>query len=373
MHPLIPYLLGQPHPQGKRLVNVQRCLRTQDIDEVGDQTHLTLFEMLGNWSLGDYSNHQSLPWSLEFLVEVIGLDKRRIGTTIFSGNDVLPKDYSSRQIWQELGIEWIGETQKDNWWGPPSNEGPCGPDSEIFYWTLSDEPTLSPGQDDQGWVEIWNNVMIRYNKTSSGYRPLDQQNIDTGIGLERLLILHEGVDSVYQTELFRPLIDFLGGENRSSRIISDHVRSVCFLGMDQVMPSNQGRGYVLRRLLRSSIRHGRLLELREGWLEELVDLTIETYQQRYPKMRERETEIKEMISSEEKRFSKSLTRGTKQISKLLTNKSWLSGEDIHHLFETHGFPPEISIEEILSQGGQVNKNWQDEFNICRKEHRRRSQ
>ncbi|HEY6180262.1 MAG TPA: alanine--tRNA ligase-related protein, partial [Kofleriaceae bacterium] len=263
MHPLVPYLLGEPHPAGTRLTGVQKCVRTGDIDEIGDATHLTFFEMLGNWSLGDYGRDESIAWSLEFLIERLGLPIERLGVTCFAGDDGVAEDVASVRRWQSLGMARIAMLGRDdNWWGPAGDTGPCGPDTEIFYWT-GDAPPRDFDPADRRWVEIWNNVFMEYERTAAGeIRRLPRGNVDTGMGVERTLVALNRLASVHDVDTVRPVIDELrapGLAERDLRIVADHVRASCALIADGVLPSNKDRGYVLRRLLRRAIMHARRL------------------------------------------------------------------------------------------------------------------
>jgi alanyl-tRNA synthetase len=332
MQPLIPYFSGAPHPSGRRLVNVQRCLRTVDIDEVGDDRHLTCFEMLGNWSLGDYYKHESLSWTLEWLLE-IGVPFERLGVTVHES------DPYARAVWRELGVP--GERTRvlgdaDNWWGPPGPHGPCGPDSEIFYI-----------RDDGRWLELGNNVFVVHDLGVDGtLRKLPQHNVDVGLGLERILALLQGVETVYETDLFAPLMQRIRErsttrDTRAERIVADHVRSSLLLVEDGVTPANGGRGYVLRRLIRRAIRQGRKLGIE---LHELTDCDV--------------------LVAEERRFGRTLTRGLKALRRLDS----VDGRELFRLFETYGLPPELTLEELgVNPGG-----WREGFDRAASEHRERS-
>ena len=345
MHPLTPYLLGDPHPQGSRLVNVQRCLRTTDLDEVGDDTHLTVFEMLGSWSLGDYPGPTSLRWGYELLREGFGLDHDRLHVTVFAGDEQVGPDLESLRTWQELGVP-VELTVEDNWWsnGPT---GPCGPDSEIFIWTGPDRPTGSPTTDPR-WVEVWNHVMMRHRRLDDGRLvPLEQPNVDTGMGLERLLTVLQGVDSVHETDLLQPWTRVVGSlwplEVRTGRIVSDHLRSGVVVVGDGVRPSNTGRGYVLRRLLR------RVLTLL--WREEpsrtLGDLpepllggTLRSHgQDRGP---EHVRDVRRVLLEEERRFGDLVRRG-RPIVQRRERGGALTEQDLRDLHETHGLPRDLVL------------------------------
>lgn len=335
MQPLIPYFSGRPHPSGRRLVNVQRCLRTVDIDEVGDDRHLTCFEMLGNWSLGDYYKHESLSWTLEWLLQ-IGIPFERLGVTVHR------EDPYARAVWRRLGVpddrvRVLGD--EDNWWGPPGPHGPCGPDSELFYI-----------RDDGRWLEIGNNVFIVHDQDVDGTRRgLPQHNVDVGLGLERILSLLQGVETVYETDLFAPAMTRIRElstrpDTRAERIVADHVRASVLLVQDGVTPSNTGRGYVLRRLLRRAIRQGRKLGIEGPFLGELASSDV--------------------LEAEERRFGRTLTRGLRELRRL----DGVDGRELFRLFETYGLPPELTLEEL-----GVSIDWRDEFERAASEHRERSQ
>lgn len=342
MHPLTPYLEGEPHPLGTRLVGVQRCLRTTDLDEVGDPTHLTVFEMLGSWSLGDYGSTQTLQWGFELLRDGFGIDPRRMYVTVFGGDDQVELDQESLRTWQSLGVP-IELTTDDNWWsnGPT---GPCGPDSEIFLWTGQGSPEGTPSTDDR-WVEVWNHVMMRYRRLDDGsLEPLQQRNIDTGLGLERLMMLLEGKSSVYETELFEPWMRNVGElwklDEESERIVIDHLRSSIVIIGDGVHPSNTGRGYVLRRLIR------RVLTLlwRSDDSRTLSDLPIELFQHTLDHFHQGEVVslVRCILIDEEIRFSNLLDRGRKIISHERFQKT-LDQNDFDYLHETHGLPRDLVL------------------------------
>ena len=379
MQPLVPYFSGRAHPHGRRLVDFQRCLRTSDIDEVGDPSHLTCFEMLGNWSLGDYLKTESLGWSLELLTDGLGLDVERLCVSVFAGDPHAPFDQRSFDRWLELGIppaRVFPCGREHNWWGPPGPDGPCGPDSEIFYWTGDGPPQGHPASDPR-WVEIWNNVFIAYEQTPDGtLRPLSEHNVDTGMGLERIACVVQGVASVYDTDLFRPIVDRvrdLGAEpdERSERIVADHVRSVVLLIGDGVVPSNTGRGYVLRRLLRRAIRRGRHLGFGDPFLREVGGTVIGRFAGVYPHLDVERERIGEVLDAEERRFGRTLRRGLREIDRLVRGGTPITGQVLFELFETHGLPPELTVEELRDRGVHV-AGWEGAFERRRHEHRERS-
>lgn len=340
MHPLTPYLEGDPHPLGRRLVGVQRCLRTTDLDEVGDKTHLTVFEMLGSWSLGDYGSEQTLRWGYELLTQGFGVEPGRLHVTVFGGDDQVPLDQESLRTWQDLGLP-IELTTDDNWWsnGPT---GPCGPDSEIFVWTGDGSPEGTPTTDDR-WVEVWNHVMMRYRRLDDGsLQPLQQQNIDTGLGLERMSMLLEGKDSVYDIELFEPwrriVPELWKLDEEDERVVIDHLRSSMVIIGDGVHPSNTGRGYVLRRLIR------RVLTLlwRSDDNRTLSDLPMELFEHTLEHFHQGELRslVRRILIDEEIRFSNLLDRGRRILSHERFQKT-LDDGDYEYLHETHGLPRDL--------------------------------
>jgi alanyl-tRNA synthetase len=362
MHPLVPYLLGQQHPSGRKLVNVQRCLRTSDIDEVGDSNHLSFFEMLGNWSLGDYFKEESITWSYEFLtsIEWLNIDVDKLSVTVFAGDEKTPRDTVSARIWEGLGIpkdRIFYLPREDNWWGPIGSTGPCGPDTEIFYDTGM-EPCGSeckPGCSCGKFNEIWNNVFMEYNRTPDGeYELLEQKNVDTGMGVERTVAVLQGKDNVYETEIFAPLvhrIKELAGieaisENqlRSVRIICDHSRAATFLLAEGIVPKNVEQGYVLRRVIRGAIRHGRLLGIEEEFLSVLSRIIIETYVEGYPQLGSNEEFIVTELEKEYKKFNNTLARGLNRFNRIARKKEKINGKDAFLLYQSFGFPIEITKE-----------------------------
>jgi alanyl-tRNA synthetase len=342
MHPLTPYLEGEPHPLGRRLVGVQRCLRTTDLDEVGDPIHLTVFEMLGSWSFGDYGSEQTLRWGFELLRDGYGIDPGQLYVTVFGGDGQVELDQESLRTWQSLGVP-VELTIDDNWWsnGPT---GPCGPDSEIFLWTGDGLPEGTPTTDDR-WVEVWNHVMMRYRRLDDGsLEPLQQRNIDTGLGLERLTMLLEGKDSVYETQLFEPWMRIIPKlwklDEKDQRIVIDHLRSSMVIIGDGVHPSNTGRGYVLRRLIR------RLLTIlwRDDESRTLSDLPEELFRHTLDHFHQGEvlSLVRCILIDEEIRFSNLLERGRRIISHERFQKT-LDDKDFDYLHETHGLPRELVL------------------------------
>ena len=338
MHHLTPYLLGEVHPQGRRLVNLQRCLRTTDLDEVGDETHLTVFGMLGSWSLGDYEGPQSLRWGYELLTEGLGLDHSRLHVTVFGGDEQVEPDRNSQHVWSELGVP-VELTTDDNWWsnGPT---GPCGPDSEIFVWTGPQPPTGTPSTDPR-WVEVWNHVMLQYHRHQDGtMQPLRQRNVDTGMGLERLVSLLQGKSSVYDTDMFEPWTRTVGTlwttDLVSQRLVIDHLRSSVVVLGDGIRPSNTGRGYVLRRLLRRSLTTlwGEDPTRDLGDLpQEPIGHTLEVFG-----IRGDTQELRMVLLDEQERFRSLLHRGRRVLPRYRVP---LSQEDYQFLHDTHGLPREL--------------------------------
>ncbi|MFE3195998.1 alanine--tRNA ligase-related protein [Nocardia sp. NPDC059240] len=343
MHPLTPYLRGQPHPSGRRLTNRQRCLRTTDLDEVGDDTHLTVFEMLGSWSLGDYGGPQSLQWGYELLRPGFGIDPGRIHVTVFGGDEQVEPDHESQRTWEQLGVP-VEPTTHDNWWsnGPT---GLCGPDSEIFVWTGPGIPQGTPTFDDR-WVEVWNHVMMRYVRHPDGsLESLPRPNIDTGLGLERLVSILQNKRSVYETDLFQPWLTLLPPlweslDEPSLRLVSDHLRSSTVILGDGVTPSPNGRGYVLRRLIRRTLTTLRQQDPTRSLSDlppELIDHTLDHFQQSIDPV-----DVRTVLLDEERKFDLLLERGRK----ILSNKRFgetLSEHDYRYLHDTHGLPRELIV------------------------------
>ncbi len=365
MQPLVPYLLGEPHPAGRRLVDVQRCLRTNDIDEVGDASHLTFFEMLGNWSLGDYFKAESLAWSFEFLTRVLGLPAERLQVTVFAGDAQTPRDDESAGHWQRLGMpaERIHYLPKsDNWWGPVGASGPCGPDSEIFFDTgRPDHPGCRPGCGCGKWFEVWNNVFMEYNQAPDGSLvKLQQANVDTGMGVERTTAVLGGQDDVYAVDTLQPLItrlEALSGrayieQPRAFRVIADHVRAASCAIADGALPSNVEAGYVVRRMIRRAVRFGRDLGLRDNFCADIVGAVLDTLAPDYPVLERNRALIAEALDREETRFKLTLERGLREYEKAARTVSGniFSGEAAFNLFETFGFPLPLTVE-LAAEGG----------------------
>jgi len=374
MHPLVPYILGESHPAGQRLVDYQKCIRTGDIEAVGDPHHLTFFEMLGNWSLGDYFKHEAIQYSYEFLTNVLKIDAGKLSVTVFAGDEEVPRDDESASVWASLGIpedRIYYLPRSDNWWGPAGETGPCGPDSEMFIDTgrPSCSPECKPGCSCGKYFEVWNDVFMQYNKASDGtYRKMDRQCVDTGMGIERTIAILQGKDSVYQTEVFTPLLEKIGelagaayGEAEeqdvSMRIIADHVRTSVFILGDQrgVSPSNLGQGYILRRLIRRAVRHGKKLGITGKFLSNLAQIVIPMYSEAYPELSERKDFVFAELNAEEEKFSLTLQKGEHEFEKLLVNimkgnSRTINGRVAFKLYDTFGFPIELT-EELASEHG----------------------
>ncbi|MCI6826238.1 MAG: alanine--tRNA ligase [Spirochaetia bacterium] len=379
MHPLVPYLLGEKHPAGTRLTDYQKCIRTGDIDEVGDPSHLTCFEMLGNWSLGDYFKKESIAFSYEFLTSPkwLGLDPRKISVTVFAGDENAPRDEEAATFWKENGmpedkIAYLPAS--DNWWaaGPT---GPCGPDTEIFYWVGEGLPPAgsNKGTDSKNWMEIWNNVFMQYNRVDEKTLvPLPKQNVDTGMGLERTNCILQGKTSVYLTEVFQPIIKTIEGlsgytygtddeKDKSVRIIADHSRSSVFILGDQkgVTPDRVGAGYVLRRLIRRAVRHGMKLGIEKDFMAEIAATVIENFKNAYPELEENKEKVFRELTAEEAKFRTTLKKGEAEFQKLLPNlmknpKKIISGKVAYNLYETYGYPLELTQELGAENGFTVD-------------------
>ena len=379
MHPLVPYLLGEKHPAGTRLTDYQKCIRTGDIDEVGDPSHLTCFEMLGNWSLGDYFKKESIAFSYEFLTSPkwLGLDPKKISVTVFAGDENAPRDEDAANYWKENGmpedkIAYLPAS--DNWWaaGPT---GPCGPDTEIFYWVGEGLPPVgsNKGTDPENWMEIWNNVFMQFNrKDEKTLEPLPKQNVDTGMGLERTNCILQGKTSVYLTEVFQPIINKIeelssykyGSDeekDKSVRIIADHSRAATFILGDQrgVTPSNLGAGYVLRRLIRRAVRHGMKLGIDKSFLPQIADAVVANFKNAYPELEQNKEKIFKELGAEEERFRLTLKNGEAEFQKMLPNlmknpKKEISGKVAFRLYDTFGYPLELTQELGAEHGFTVD-------------------
>ncbi len=377
MHPLVPYLLGEKHPEGNRLCDVQKCVRTGDIDEVGDSSHCTFFEMLGNWSLGDYFKEQMIPWSFEFLTspEYLGIPVEDIAVTCFAGDKDCPKDEESAKLWQKCGIlpENIYFLPKSgNWWGPAGTTGPCGPDTEMHIIRNHAEADKLGAYDFEKapagtFLEIWNDVFMQYNKTAEGaYEPLKQRNVDTGMGLERTLCILGGKNSVYETDIFENAIKKIedltgrkyseGGDvTRAFRVVLDHVRTATFMIGDVkgIVPSNNDQGYILRRIIRRAVRFGRNIGLPQGSLKEVAQTIIDKYASVYPELVKNCDRIRDELEKEENKFSKTLQQGIREFEKVVASLpvgGTIDGVTAFHLYDTYGFPVEITGEMAREKG-----------------------
>ncbi|MDR2419291.1 MAG: alanine--tRNA ligase [Treponema sp.] len=391
MHPLVPYLLGQEHPAGKRLTDYQKCIRTVDIDAVGDPSHLTFFEMLGNWSLGDYFKEEAIKMSFEFLTspQYLGIPLEKLGVTVFEGDSTVPRDEESAAVWKSLGIpeERISyRPRSDNWWGPAGTTGPCGPDSEMFI-DMGKQPCgpdCAPGCACGKWLEIWNDVFMQYNKTADGvYEPLARTCVDTGMGIERTITILNGKKSVYDTEIFAPIIAAVEKasshtygtdpeKDKSTRIIADHTRAATFILGDPsgLSPSNVGAGYVLRRLIRRAVRHGRKLGIEGIMLSPIARVIIEQLSSPYPELAQNKAFIIKEFDKEEAKFLETLFKGEREFEKLLPNllkdpRRLMSGRLAFKLYDTYGFPIELTEELAAEQGMTVNRT---EFDDAFKKH-----
>ncbi len=420
MHPLVPYLMGQKHPGGKRLANVQKCVRTQDIDEVGDNRHDTFFEMLGNWSLGDpstpggvgragYFKKEAIEWSWEFLTspQWLGIDPKKLSVSVFAGEveTNIPRDDEAAVLWKSLGVpedRVVYLPRKNNWWGPAGQTGPCGPDTEMFYWMGEGEfpPAGSnPATDEDNWLEIWNDVFMQYNKAKSHeldeyeYIPLQQKNVDTGMGLERTLVVLNKFVDVFQIDTFWPLIQKIqdisgheyieGGDiTRAMRIIADHLRTATMIMGDdaRVSPGNVERGYIVRRLIRRSVRYGRVIEVKDHFTDKIADEVIKIFADVYPEVKRNRDFILTELAREESKFINTIEQGLKEFEKLVNGFriafektgqqiTQISGKHAFKLYDTYGFPLEMTEELAIENGLTIDV---EEFNLAFKEHQAKS-
>ena len=378
MHPLVPYLLGEKHPAGTRLTDVQKCVRTGDIDEVGDASHCTFFEMLGNWSLGDYFKKEAIAWSFEFLTseEYLGIPKDKLYFTCFAGDENAPRDEESHDFWRAMGVEEshiFYLPKENNWWGPAGVTGPCGPDTEMFIDTGKPAcgPDCSPACDCGKYLEIWNDVFMQYNKKEDGtFEPLAHKNVDTGMGLDRTICILQGKKSVYDTDVFSGILQTISelsdgkhyGDDeettRAFRIVADHIRCATFILGDRngVTPSNVDQGYVLRRLIRRAIRFAGTLGIAEGQLSKVAEKVIEQYKDVYPELEENREKILSELNLEEERFQKTIKQGMKEFEKLVTylKENVIPGKSAFRLYDTFGFPVEFTVELARERGFSVD-------------------
>ena len=375
MHPLVPYLSGLAHPAGKRLTDYQKCIRTGDIDEVGDPVHLTFFEMLGNWSLGDYFKEEAIAMSFEFLTKELGIPLENLAFTVFAGDEDAPFDAEAFELWRSHGVpaDRIAKLpKKDNWWGPAGTTGPCGPDTEMFYWTGDGAAPAVFDPADKRWVEIWNDVFMQYNKTAEGkFVPLAQKNVDTGMGLERVTAVLQGKKSCYETEIFAPLfasLDAVRGvapvpaaeRSSSERIIADHLRAASFILADGITPGRVDQPYVLRRIIRRAIREGRKLGIEKPFVSSIAKAVIDCFKSVYPELEANKDVIVSELDREEAQFASTLGNGIKELQKLIdrvpafVEKKVISGKNAFNLYETYGFPIELTVEMAGEQGFSVD-------------------
>ena len=389
MHPLVPYIMGQSHPAGKRLTNYQKCIRTGDIDSVGDESHLTFFEMLGNWSLGDYFKKEMISYSFEFLTKVLKISPDKLYITVFEGDGDAPRDEEAFSYWKKEGIDEshiFFLPKEDNWWGPAGKTGPCGPDSEMFVDTGKKKcsPSCHPGCRCGKYLEIWNDVFMQYEKKEDGtFVEMKRKCIDTGMGIERTVAILNGNKSVYEISTFQSIIEKIEKESSlkygsdknsdiSIRIISDHIRTAVFiLGDDNgVSPSNVGQGYILRRLIRRAIRHAHKISIKGNFLSRLADVVIELYKNAYPELERNKKFIHEELTKEENKFSQTLEKGVKEFEKIKNDMinskmTVISGPVAFKLYDTFGFPLEITEELAAENGLKVDK---DGFNEAFSKH-----
>ena len=385
MHPLVPYLLGEKHPAGKRLTDYQKCVRTGDIDEVGDASHLTFFEMLGNWSLGDYFKKESIGFSYEFLTDVLKMDPDSLAVTAVAGEGDIPKDDETAEIWKSHSLrddQIFFYGKEDNWWGPAGQTGPCGPDTEIFYDDGRPKccPSCGPSCHCGKYTEIWNNVFMQYFKDAEGKStPLKQKNVDTGMGLERILRIMNGKETVYDTPLFQGIIadieDISGKkygvdpeETRAFRIIADHMRAATFILGDGVVPAKIGQGYILRRLIRRSSRYMSKLGFEEPFMQRIAETVISEYGKAYPELVENREFILTNINNEELKFHKAVMKGLRRFDQMVAENGdspVLNGETVFRLYDTYGFPIEMTVELAQEKGLKVDM---DDFNNRFKTH-----
>ncbi|MFW9849795.1 MAG: alanine--tRNA ligase [Candidatus Thorarchaeota archaeon] len=383
MHPLVPFLLGEPHPEGNRLANCQKCMRTTDIDEVGDTTHNTFFEMLGNWSLNDYWKKEAITWSYEFLTSKkwLGFDPDKLSVTVFVGDEDAERDIESAEIWESIGIPkeriyYLGKD--DNWWGPAGSTGPCGPDTEMFIevdMIPKCGPDCQPGCECGHYVEIWNDVFMYYDKKEDGtYVKMERRNIDTGMGVERTTAMLQGVPTIYDTELFLPLINSIKEkagieepteeETRHIRIIADHVKSAVMIMSDdrKVGPSNVEAGYIVRRMIRKSIHSADILGIEQGFMKDLADITIDMYKDLYDEVNRNKEFVYQNLEEEERKFRKTLRKALGKLQRILEDTGTITGEDAFLLFTSFGLPIEMTRDIAVENGIDVDmEDFQKQF------------
>ena len=377
MQPLIPYLMGEPHPYGTRLCDYQKCLRTNDLDNIGDTYHHTFFEMLGNWSLGDYFKKEAITWSFEFLTKVLNIPVERLGVTIFAGNNDISEDKVAFEMWKNAGIkeERIAKTRDDNFW-IAGEYGPCGPDTEIFYFRSNDPIPEHFDPEDERWVEIWNNVFMQYNKSKEGISELPKKNVDTGMGVERVTAILEGVTDNYASSLWKDVIALISdiaklpyeGNEREMRIIADHLRTSVFIAADPagIKPSNTDQGYILRRLIRRTIRYAKKLniDINSNWEEQIALLIISKYEKYYTELQTNKDVVLEVLKNEKNKFNRTLEKGLKEFNKIVNNleDKTLNKDLAFKLYDTYGFPIELTVELAKEQGITVDvQGFKDKF------------
>ena len=376
MQPLIPYLMGQEHPYGTRLCDYQKCIRTNDLDNIGDTYHHTFFEMLGNWSLGDYFKEEAIEWSFEFLTKVLNIPIERLAVTVFAGNETIPFDEVSYNKWLSLGIkeERIARTIDDNFW-IAGEAGPCGPDSEMFYWRSNDEIPEKFDTEDERWVEIWNDVFMQYNKSSDGtITELPKKNVDTGMGVERVTAILEGVNDNYESSIWKDIIELISkisnlpykGNEQSMRIMADHLRTSVFISADyaSVKPSNVGQGYILRRLIRRAIRHAKKLgiDISSNWEQQIAELIISKYEKYYSELKDNKNIVLEVLKNEKEKFNRTLEKGLREFEKVTKDSKDIDATTAFKLYDTYGFPIELTVE--LAEERNINvdeEGFKDKF------------
>ena len=374
MQPLVPYLKGEKHPEGKRLADVQKCFRTNDLDSIGDTTHHTFFEMLGNWSLGDYFKEDAISWSFELLTKHLNIPVNRLAVTVFKGNDIVPQDVETAELWKKVGIKeeriaFLGE--ENNWWPNMELTGPCGPDTEIFYWRSNEEIPEKFDPENENWVEIWNNVFMQYNHESDGtFKPLENKNVDTGLGVERVTAILEGHTDNYKSSVWKDVvtkIEEISGlsyddekNTRAMRIIADHIRAIVMISGDNagIKPSNTDQGYILRRLIRRIIRYAKKIniDINGNWEQVLAKIIIEKYSKYYSELETNKEIILQVLKDEKIKFNKTLEKGLREFEKAtssLENKA-INKEIAFKLYDTYGFPIELTEELAIEQGLTVD-------------------
>ena len=373
MQPLVPYLMGEPHPYGTRLCDYQKCIRTNDLDEVGDVTHHTFFEMLGNWSLGDYFKKESITWSFELLTKHLNIPVEKLSVTVFKGNDIVPADNESADLWKSLGISenkiaFLGED--DNWWPNMELTGPCGPDTEIFYWRSDEEVPSKFDPENDNWVEIWNNVFMQYNHKPDGtFEPLKKKNVDTGMGLERITAVLEGVNDNYESSIWKGTINKIEeisgksyyGNEKAFRIIADHIKAAVFISSDPagIKPSNTDQGYILRRLIRRAIRYAKMIDIdiNSNWESEIAKNIIDEYKKYYSELSTNENVVMEVLKNEKIKFNRTLEKGLREFEKIVKNlnESEINKDLAFKLYDTYGFPIELTLELAKERGLTVDE------------------